>query len=62
MNAEQRKLVRTAMKQTSNAKSNLLEAITLAGLEDPEIRQAFEESDRVWKRLWNLTNGAAYRI
>jgi hypothetical protein len=62
MNTEQRKLVRTAMKQTSNAKSNLLEAVTLAGVNDPEIRQAFEESHKVWKRLWNSINGTAYRL
>jgi len=63
MNDTQRKLLRTALKQTNHAKSNIRDAVYLEGLEFPEVDKAWQELDTAWRRLWNtLHDSNVFRI
>ena len=57
LNETQRKLLPTAMKQVSNAQSNVSQVIHLEYLSDPEARQAWDELHMAFKRMWNLLHG-----
>jgi len=49
----QRELLNTARKQAGHAAHNVNEAICIAGLEDAQVDEAYQELHMAYLRLWN---------